>query len=101
MKEVGVDDSFELQNIKEVSITEQQLEELKSRVDSFEELFNKQSRVYKSEKLKEQDLSETDIKKWILKEYTLLKRPIFLFDDAIFIGNSKKNVESLQQYLNR
>ncbi len=100
MKEVGVDDSFELQNIKESLITSEQLEQLKGRVNSYEELFNKQSRVYKSEKLKEQDLSEDDIKNWILKEYTLLKRPIFLFDDAIFIGNSKKNVQSLQEYLN-
>ena len=100
MKEVGVDGSFELQNIKESLVSENQLEELRGRVGSYEELFNKQSRVYKSEKLKEKYLTEVDIKNWILKEYTLLKRPIFLFDDVIFIGNSKKNVESLQEYLN-
>ncbi len=100
MKEVGVDSSFELQNIKESPVSDSQLEELRRRVDSYEELFNKQSRVYKSEKLKEKDLTEDEIKNWILKEYTLLKRPIFLFDEAIFIGNSKKNIQSLQEYLN-
>ena len=100
MKEVGVDSSFELQNIKESPVSDSQLKELRRRVDSYEELFNKQSRVYKSEKLKEKDLTEDDIKNWILKEYTLLKRPIFLFDEAIFIGNSKKNIQSLQEYLN-
>ncbi len=100
MKEVGVDSSFEPQNIKESPVSDSQLEELRRRVDSYEELFNKQSRVYKSEKLKEKDLTEDEIKNWILKEYTLLKRPIFLFDEAIFIGNSKKNIQSLQEYLN-
>lgn len=100
MKEVGVDSSFELQNIKESPVSDIQVEELRRRLGSYEELFNKQSRVYKSEKLKEKDLTEDDIKNWILKEYTLLKRPIFLFDEAIFIGNSKKNIQSLQEYLN-
>ena len=96
---MGVDDSFQLQNIKDSPISETQLEQLKKYVDSYEELFNKQSRTYKSQKLKDQELSESDIKNWILQEYTLLKRPVFVFDDAIFIGNSKKNLEGLKQYL--
>ena len=101
MKEVGVDDSFDLQNIKEQPISEEQLEELKSRVDSYESLFNKQSRYYKSEGLKDKNLSETEIKSLILEEYTLLKRPIFIFSDAIFVGNAKKNVEALKSFLSK
>ena len=99
MKEVGVDDSFEQQNIKESPITEPQLVELYKYTKSYESLFNKQSRFYKSGGLKNKNLSEQAIKDYILQEYTLLKRPIFLFEDDIFIGNAKKNVEALKEYL--
>ena len=101
MKEVGVDDSFDIQNIKEQMISSDALDHLKSLSGSYESLFNKQSRVYKSEGLKDKNLSEEEMKGYILKEYTLLKRPVFVFDDAIFVGNAKKNVEALKEYLNK
>ena len=99
MKEVGVDDSFEQQNIKESPITTLQLDELYKYTRSYESLLNKQSRFYKSEGLKNKPLTEDDIKSYILQEYTLLKRPIFLFENNIFMGNTKKNVEALKEYL--
>ena len=46
--------------------------------------------------LKNQELSEKDYRQLILDEYTFLKRPVIIINDKIFIGNSKKNVESLQ-----
>jgi arsenate reductase len=101
MKDVGVDDSFDSQNVKETPISVQQLDELHSRTGSYESLFNKRSNVYKSEGLKERALSEDEIRTYILKEYTLLKRPVFLFEDAIFVGNAKKEVEALKSYLNK
>jgi arsenate reductase len=101
MKEVGIDSSFEIQNIKEHPITEIQLQELKQLAGSNESLFNKRSNIYKSEGLKERGLSEDEIKEYILKEYTLLKRPVFLFDDVIFVGNAKKEIEALKEYLNK
>ena len=101
MKEVHVDDTFELQNVKEKLITETELDVLKSFSGSYESLFNKRSNVYKSEGLKEKELSEEEIKAYILKEYTLLKRPVFLFDDIIFVGNTKKEIEALKEYLSK
>lgn len=101
MKDVGVDASFDSQNIKETPISAEQLDELHSRTGSYESLFNKRSKVYKSEGLKEKTLSEENIRAYILKEYTLLKRPVFLFEDAIFVGNAKKEVEALKSYLNK
>jgi arsenate reductase (glutaredoxin) len=101
MKEIGVDESFEVQNVKENLITESQLKELRNRSGSYESLFNKRSNVYKSEGLKDKNLSEEEIKDYILKEYTLLKRPVFLFDEVIFVGNAKKEIEALKEYLNK
>ena len=101
MKDVGVDDSFEIQNVKEKPITESQLDQLKKLSGSYESLFNKRSNIYKNEGLKDKNLSEEEIKGYILKEYTLLKRPVFLFDEVIFVGNAKKEIEALKEYLNQ
>jgi len=45
-------------------------------------------------------LSEVDYKKYIIEEYTFLKRPVAIIDTSIFIGNSKKNIEELKSKLN-
>ena len=44
-------------------------------------------------------LSEADYKQLILEEDTFLKRPVFLIDGAIFIGNTKKTIEAVQTAL--
>ena len=41
-----------------------------------------------------------DYKQYILDEDTFLKRPVFLIDGAIFIGNTKKTIEAVQAALN-
>ncbi|MDG2357057.1 MAG: arsenate reductase, partial [Polaribacter sp.] len=46
--------------------------------------------------LKNQTLSEADYRQFILNEYTFLKRPVFIIDDDIFIGNSRNGVEELK-----
>jgi arsenate reductase len=50
--------------------------------------------------LKNQTLSEADYRQFILNEYTFLKRPVFIIDDDIFIGNSKKVIEKLKATIN-
>lgn len=86
---------FELQNIKEDSITPEQLEEMKSLAGSYEALFSRTAIKYKALGLKDKSLSEADYKSYILDEYTFLKRPVILVDQDVFVGNSKKVVESL------
>jgi len=54
---------------------------------------------YRSMGLNEMTLTEADYKKYILEEYTFLKRPVFIIDNAIFVGNSKKNVEAVKSAL--
>jgi len=50
--------------------------------------------------LKGKSLSETDFRQLILDEYTFLKRPVFIVDNEIFIGNSKKVIEELKAKIN-
>lgn len=92
-------DGFILQEIKTEPLTVKQLEEMFVLSGSYEDLFSKRAKKYKQMGLKDQTLSERDYKKLILDEYTFLKRPIVIIEDQIFIGNSKKNVDSLKNKL--
>ena len=98
LKEVDLED-FEKQEIKTDTITIEQLEEMKKLTDSYESLFNKRAKLYKEKDLKNKNTTEDDYRKYILEEYTFLKRPVFIVDDEIFIGNSKKVIESLKSRL--
>ena len=96
LKEVNTD-GFERQEIKANNITATQLEEMYTLSGSYEALFNKRAKLYKAMDLKNQVLSEADYKQFLLDEYTFLKRPVFIIDEQIFIGNSKKVIESLKE----
>lgn len=98
LKEVNLE-GFEKQEIKTNPITVKQLEEMYKFSKSYEALFNKRAKLYKAMDLKNQTISEADYRHYILDEYTFLKRPVFMVDDEIFIGNSKKEIERLKEYL--
>lgn len=90
---------FEFQDIKTERITESQLDQMKELAGSYEGLFSRRAMKYKSLGLAKKELTENDYKKLILEEYTFLKRPVFIYENQIFIGSSKKEVESLQMAL--
>lgn len=96
LKEVNLE-GFEKQEIKTNPISVKQLEEMYKFSNSYEALFNKRAKLYKAMDLKNQTISEADYRQYILDEYTFLKRPVFIVDDEIFIGNSKKEIERLKE----
>ena len=96
LKEINLD-GFEKQEIKTNPLTVEQLEEMRALANSYESLFNKRAKLYREKDLKNQQLSETDYRQYILDEYTFLKRPVFIIEDKIFIGNSKKVIEALKE----
>ena len=98
LKEVNTD-GFERQEIKAHPVTVQQLEEMYALSKSYEALFNKRAKLYKAMNLKEQTITEKDYRQYILDEYTFLKRPVFIVEDEIFIGNSKKEIERLKTHI--
>ena len=98
LKEVK-DHHFQLQDIKFDVITEEQIDQMYQFTDSYEALFSKRARKYKSMGLKDQNLKEEDFKNLILEEYTFLKRPVFLVGHKIFVGNSKKTIDALKKCL--
>ncbi|WP_439128037.1 arsenate reductase family protein [Polaribacter sp.] len=95
LKEVNTT-GFKEQEIKTNPINKEQLEEMYQLSKSYEVLFNKRARLYASKDLKNKNLTEDDFKNYLLEEYTFLKRPVFIVDDEIFIGNSKKVIAALK-----
>ncbi|MEZ4801753.1 MAG: ArsC/Spx/MgsR family protein [Gelidibacter sp.] len=97
IKTLNLPSDFVLQDIKEEQLTVKQLEELYKLSGSYEALFSKRAKLYKDMGLKDQKLSETDYKHYILEHYTFLSRPVFVFNNQIFIGNSAKTVEAAKK----
>lgn len=100
LKELAPLDNFIRQDIKTQAISKAQLDEMKNLAGSYEALFSRRSRKYAKMGLAGIELSETQIRDLILQEYTFLKRPVFMVDEKIFVGNSKKNVEALKEEIN-
>ena len=65
---------------------------------SYEALFSKKSNQIKLREIDAKSLQEDDYRELILDHYTFLKRPIFMTDKEIFIGNEKKNIDALRAY---
>lgn len=97
LKELDLKDDLTKQDLKKEPLTESQLDELYTYSLSYEDLFNKRAKLYKERDLKAKNLSETDYKNLLLEHYTFLKRPVFILNDEIFIGNSKKKIEALKK----
>lgn len=96
LKEVNTT-NFELQEVKANPVNVAQLAEMYAFTKSYEALFNRRAKLYREMDLKNQTLTETDYRQFILDDYTFLKRPVFIVDDEIFVGNSKKVIESLKE----
>ena len=66
---------------------------MKNLAGSYEALFSRRAMKYKSLGLGKMDLKEADYKNISWKNIPFLKRPVFIIDDYISIGNSKKTIE--------
>lgn len=96
LKEIKPGPEFKLQDIKSESITASQLDQMAKLAGSYEALFSRVALKYRSMGLNEMELKEKDYRKYILEEYTFLKRPVMVSDNQIFIGNSPKNVTAMK-----
>jgi len=90
---------FDLQNIKEENIDEKTLDWIAAKFGSYEALFSKRAMKYRSMGLNEITLTEKDFKKYILEEYTFLKRPYIIIGEDVFIGNAKKTIAAAKAAL--
>ena len=89
---------WELRELKPQNIAEAELEDLFKQTNSYEALFSKKSTQIKGREIDVNSLKEIDFKNLILEHYSFLKRPVFVTDKKIFVGNEKKNIENLTEF---
>lgn len=99
IKDLGGLKGFAFQDIKEKNIEEDILDTLAKKTGSYEALFSRRAMKYKELGFDKKTLTEKDYRKWILAEYTFLKRPVIIIDKEIFIGNAKTEVARAKEYL--
>lgn len=89
---------WEVREIKKEPVTGEELAEMYGKTQSYEALFSRKSTQIRQRGLDVKTLTENDFKDLLLDHYSFLKRPVFVTDDRIFIGNDKKNVEELKVF---
>lgn len=89
---------WELREIKSEPISKEELAKMYEKTQSYEALFSRRSTQIKARNIDVKSLKEEDFKDLILDHYSFLKRPVFLTDQEIFVGNEKKNLENLAQF---
>ncbi|RXR20855.1 arsenate reductase [Flavobacterium amnicola] len=92
-------DTLTFIDIRQNPISETDLEEMYQLSGSYEALFSKKAQLYKSMDLKNKNLQEADFKKYLLEHYTFLSRPVVIFNNEIFIGNTQPNILKLTKAL--
>lgn len=94
----GIDlKGFTLREIKGDPITAKELDAMKKLAGSYEALFSRIALKYRALGLNKVALTEKDYRKYILHEYTFLKRPVMVLDDQILIGNAPKVVQAMAE----
>ncbi|MCF8257150.1 MAG: hypothetical protein K9J06_06335 [Flavobacteriales bacterium] len=100
IRELGlVEKGFALQDIKQQNISADELDAIKEKVGSYEALFSRRAIKFRGMGLDKLVLTEQDYRQHILKEYTFLKRPVILTDDAVFVGNAKATIAEAAKLL--
>lgn len=92
---------WNLREIKTEPITEDELDEMHKMAGSYEALFSRKSSQIKAREIDLKSLKEKDYKKLLLEHYTFLKRPVFITNQEIFIGNDKSNLEKLNEFFEK
>jgi arsenate reductase len=97
LSELKLGSDVVLQDIKEEKITATQLAEMAKLAGSYEKLFSRVAMKYRILGLDKMELKENDYKKYILEEYTFLKRPTIISGNKIFIGSTKSTIQELKK----
>ena len=99
IKYLGIEDAGFLQNVKEQMVTAEQLALLYANTNSYELLTNKRGLVYAQLKREGTIFSEAVYKALLEKEYSCLKRPLLIWNNSLFLGNSKATVAAMKTAL--
>ena len=95
--ELNLSADVELREIKSTPLSEKEVDILAKKAGSYEAIFSKRARKYREFGLNEQALSEADYRKYLLIDYTFLKRPVLETSTQAIAGNSKSAVNAMRE----
>jgi len=99
LKELHPGKDVLLQDIKTEKMTPAQVDEMARMAGSYEAIFSRIALKYRSLGLNKMKLGEKDYRRYILEEYTFLKRPVIIIGDKIFAGNAPKTVAAAKDII--
>ena len=99
MAELWLGNDFEIQNIKADKISPDQLEDMRKLAGSYDALFSKRSLKFRAWNLQDRELTESEKRDLILKEYTFLKRPVIIVENEIFVGSARATVDAIKKVI--
>lgn len=91
--------AFECINIKEQPLTLEQIDALSQKAGSYEALFSRKAKLYRELGLHEQELTEADYRRYLGEHYSFLSRPVIIYNNEIYIGSGKNNLEAFRNAL--
>ena len=94
-----VERGFELRDIKLQPIQPAELDRFREKTGSYDALFSRRAIKYKTLGLKDRNLSEDEIRSFILEDYTFLKRPVINIGKDVFAGNEQKTLDRVAAHL--
>jgi arsenate reductase len=99
LEELILPNEVDLIDIKKDTLTEEQLAILHKAVGSYEALINKRAQLFKQRQIDTKKLTEENAKNLLLDHYTFLKRPVLVYRNKVFVGNSKTVVAEAKKWV--
>jgi Spx/MgsR family transcriptional regulator len=90
-----LDIEYSLFDFKENSVTQEDIEKWVTLGATVDELFNKRGTTYRTLKLKELNLDDSNKKEWLAKENMLIKRPVIVNGNKITVGYNEAKIEEI------
>jgi arsenate reductase len=85
-------------DIKKNPLTESQLSILHAATGSYVSLINKRAQLFNQRGIDTKTLTEEDARALLLDHYTYLKRPVLVYRNQVFVGNSKSVVMDAKKW---
>jgi arsenate reductase len=101
IKQLRVPSDLQLIDIKQTPIDAETLDWLKEKTGSYNALFSKRALKFRALGLHEKNLADDELREYLLTEYTFLKRPVIVYNDHYWIGNSKQEVAAAIEFFNQ
>ncbi|MBK9213067.1 MAG: arsenate reductase [Saprospiraceae bacterium] len=92
---------FQLQDIKLNPLTAVDIDRMHDALGTYEIFFSKKSQLYRKLKLNEIALKEADYRKYLLSDYTFLRRPVAFFNGKYYLISLQKELDRMNADLDR